>query len=136
MRRIHSLLIALTICLPALAWAHADDSAPTAEITPLMSKAFADLPGKEGLMIVVDYAPGAVDPVHRHDAHVFVYVLEGEILMQVKGGQETRLKPGETYYEGPDDIHLVGRNASKTDPAKFLVFFVKDQGAPPLIPVE
>jgi len=87
-------------------------------------------------MVVVDYAPGAVDPVHRHDAHVFVYVLEGEIIMQVKGGKEVRLKPGETFYEDPDDIHVVGKNASDTEPAKFLVFFVKDEGAPPLTPVE
>jgi quercetin dioxygenase-like cupin family protein len=121
---------------PLAVAAHPGHSAPTAAVTPLISKAFANIPGKEGLMVVVDYAPGAVDPVHRHDAHVFVYVLEGEIIMQVKGGKEVRLKPGETFYEDPDDIHVVGKNASDTEPAKFLVFFVKDEGAPPLTPVE
>lgn len=136
MSRIKKLLIAMVCCLPAVAGAHPTSSAPTAQVTPLISKALSGTPGKEGLMIVVDYAPGAVDPVHRHDAHVFVYVLEGEIIMQVKGGDEVRLKPGETFYEDPDDIHVVGKNASTTEPAKFLVFFVKDEGAPPLIPVE
>ena len=86
-------------------------------------------------MITVDYAPGGSDPVHRHDAHTFVYVLEGSVVMQVKGGKEVTLTPGQTFYEGPDDVHVVSRNASSTNPAKFLVFFVKDKGAPVLIPV-
>ena len=81
-------------------------------------------------MITVDYPPGSVDPVHRHDAHAFVYVLEGTIVMQVKGGKEVTLKPGQSFYEGPDDVHVVGRNASKTEPAKFLVVFIKKAGAP------
>jgi quercetin dioxygenase-like cupin family protein len=105
-----------------------------AKVTPLFSKDLKDFPGKEGLMITVEYPPGSVDPVHRHNAHAFVYVLEGSIVMQVKGGKEVTLKPGDTFYEGPDDIHTVGRNASKTEPAKFVVFFVKDKGAPVLIP--
>ena len=86
-------------------------------------------------MITVDYAPGGSDPVHRHDAHTFVYVLEGSVVMQVKGGKEVTLTPGQTFYEGPNDVHVVSRNASNTNPAKFLVFFVKDKGAPVLIPV-
>lgn len=105
-----------------------------AKVTQLMSKDLKEFPGKEGLMITVEYPPGSVDPVHRHHAHAFVYVLEGSIVMQVKGGKEVTLKPGDTFYEGPDDVHTVGRNASKTEPAKFVVFFVKDKGAPVLVP--
>jgi quercetin dioxygenase-like cupin family protein len=92
--------------------------------------------GKEVLMITVDYPPGAADPVHRHDAHSFVYVLEGSIVMGVKGGKEVTLKAGDTFYEGPDDIHTVGRNASKTKPAKFVVMLVKNKGAEFFIPVK
>lgn len=105
---------------------------PHAEVTPVMSKDLPDFPGKEALMIIVDYPPGAVDPVHRHDADGFIYVLEGSIVMQVKGGPETVLKPGDSFYEGPDDIHTVGRNASKTEPAKFLVVLLKNKNAPVL----
>jgi quercetin dioxygenase-like cupin family protein len=105
-----------------------------AKVTPLLSKDLKEFRGKEGVMITVEYPPGSVDPVHRHNAHAFVYVLEGSIVMQVKGGKQVTLKPGDTFYEGPDDIHTVGRNASKTKPAKFVVFLVKDKGAPILIP--
>ncbi len=110
--------------------------AQQAKVTPLMSKSLTDLPGKEGLMITVDYPPGASDPIHRHNAHGFIYVLEGSIVMQVKGGKETTLTQGQTFYEGPDDIHIVGRNASTTTPAKFLVFLIKGKDAPVLIPVQ
>jgi quercetin dioxygenase-like cupin family protein len=110
--------------------------AQEAKVTPLMSKALAENPGKEVLMITVEYPPGSVDPVHRHNAQAFVYVLEGSIVMQVKGGKEVTLTPGQTFYEGPDDIHVVGRNASATEPAKFLVVLIKDKGAPVLVPVE
>jgi quercetin dioxygenase-like cupin family protein len=96
-------------------------------VTPLMSKDLTDLPGKEGLMITVEYPPGGSDPVHRHNAHGFLYVLEGSVVMQVKGGKEITLTPGESFYEGPDDVHVVGRNASGTKPAKFLVFLIKGQ---------
>jgi quercetin dioxygenase-like cupin family protein len=87
-------------------------------------------------MMIVDYPPGNVDPIHRHNAHAFVYVLEGSIVMQVRGGKEVTLTPGQTFYEGPDDVHVVGRNASKTEPAKFVLFFVRDKGAPVLVPVK
>ena len=107
-----------------------------AKVTKLMSKDLSDFPGKEGLMITVEYPPGGSDPIHRHNAHAFVYVLEGSIVMQVKGGQETTLTPGQTFYEAPDDVHVVGRNASQTKPAKFVVFLVKDKGAPILTPVK
>lgn len=108
---------------------------PQAKVTQVLSKALADCPGKEVTIITVDYPPGAADPVHRHDAHGFIYVLEGSIVMGVKGGRTVTLKPGDTFYEGPDDIHMVGRNASDTKPARFLVMLVKGQGAPILIPV-
>lgn len=98
-------------------------------VTPVMAKDLPDLPGKEGLMITVDYAPGAADPVHRHHAHAFVYVLEGSIVMQVKGGKEVTLTAGQSFYEGPDDVHTVGRNASTTQPAKFLVLLLKKKKA-------
>jgi quercetin dioxygenase-like cupin family protein len=104
--------------------------AQEAKVTDLMSKDLPNLPGKEGLMITVEYPPGSVDPVHRHNANGFIYVLEGTIVMQVRGGKEVTLTAGQTFYEGPDDVHVVGRNASKTEPAKFVVFFVKDKSAP------
>jgi quercetin dioxygenase-like cupin family protein len=106
------------------------------EVTPLMSKDLTDFPGKEGLVMTVEYAPGGSDPIHRHNAHGFLYVLEGSVVMQVQGGKEVTLTPGQTFYEGPNDVHVVSRNASNTKPAKFLVFFLKDEGAPLLIPVE
>jgi quercetin dioxygenase-like cupin family protein len=107
-----------------------------AEVTTLMSKDLMDCPGKEGLLITVEYAPGWSDPIHRHNAHAFVYVLEGSLVMQLKGGKEITLTPGQTYYEGPNDVHVVGRNASSTKPAKFLVFLVKNKGAPVLVPAK
>ena len=108
--------------------------AQEAKVTQLMSKDLTNVPGKEGLMITVEYPPGSIDPIHRHNAHAFVYVLEGTIVMQVRGGKETTLTSGQTFYEGPDDVHVVGRNASQTKPAKLVVFFVKDKGAPVLVP--
>ena len=105
-----------------------------AKVTDLFSKDLANIPGKEGVMMIVDYPPGSVDPIHRHNAHAFVYVLEGSIVMQVRGGKEVTLTPGQTFYEGPDDVHVVGRNASKTKPAKFVLVMVKDKGAPVLVP--
>ena len=117
-----------------LAQQPAASQAPEAKVTSLTSKDLPDLPGKEALMIMVEYPPGSVDPIHRHNAHAFVYVLEGSIIMQVKGGKEVTLSPGETFYEGPNDVHVVGKNASSTKPAKFVVFFIKDKGAPVLVP--
>jgi quercetin dioxygenase-like cupin family protein len=107
-----------------------------AKVTDLFSKDLANIPGKEGVMMIVDYPPGSVDPIHRHNAHAFVYVLEGSIVMQVRGGKQVTLTPGQTFYEGPDDVHVVGRNASKTKPAKFVLVMVKDKGAPVLVPAQ
>jgi quercetin dioxygenase-like cupin family protein len=109
--------------------------AQEAAVKPLISKDLPELPGKEVSMITVEYPPGSTDPIHRHNAHAFVYVLEGTIVMQVKGGKEVTLTPGQTFYEGPDDVHVVGRNASNTKPAKFVVFFIKAKDAPLLVPV-
>jgi quercetin dioxygenase-like cupin family protein len=105
-----------------------------AKVTQLLSKDLTDFPGKEGLMITVEYPPGGSDPIHRHNAYGFIYVLEGSVVMQVRGGKEMSLTPGQTFYEGPDDVHVVGRNASQKKPAKLLVFFVKNKGAPVLVP--
>ncbi|WP_109482595.1 cupin domain-containing protein [Paraburkholderia sp. C35] len=113
--------------------AKAQATAPEAIVTPVMTKPLDDYPGKEETMLVVEYPPGAQDPVHRHHAHGFIYVLEGSIVMQVKGGKAVTLTPGQTFYEGPNDIHTVGRNASQTKPAKFLVLLLKDKGAPVLV---
>jgi quercetin dioxygenase-like cupin family protein len=110
-------------------------TAQQAEVTPLMTKELADIPGKEALMITVVYPPGGADPVHRHNAHAFVYVLEGSVVMQLKGGKPVTLTAGQTFYEGPDDIHVVGRSASSTKPAKLLVLLLKNKGAPALVPV-
>ena len=112
----------------------ASKQAPQATVTSLTSKDLPELPGKEVLMITVDYPPGSMDPIHRHNAHAFIYVLEGSIIMQVKGGKEVTVTPGQTFYEAPDDVHVVGKNASSTKPAKFVVFFIKDKGAPVLVP--
>src|SRR5437867_11563815 len=100
-----------------------------AKVTQLMSKDLTNLPGKEGLMITVEYPPGSSDPIHRHNAHAFIYVLEGSIVMQERGGKETILTPGQTFYEGLDDVHIVVRNASQTKQTKFRAFFVQDKRA-------
>ncbi|MCA8315011.1 cupin domain-containing protein [Burkholderia multivorans] len=126
----HALLLAL---LGGVMAAGAQ-AAPSAIVAPLMTKPLDDYPGKEAEMISVEYPPGAVDPVHRHYAHAFVYVVEGSIVMQVKGGQSVTLKPGQTFYEAPGDLHTVGRNASLTQPAKFIVLLLKNKGAPVLVP--
>lgn len=110
--------------------------AQEAKVTQLMSKDLTNIPGKEGVMLSIEYPPGSSDPIHRHNAHGFIYVLEGSIVMQVRGGKQVTLTPGQTFYEGPNDVHIVGRNASQTKPAKFVVFFVKDKGAPILVPAK
>ena len=110
--------------------------AQQAQVTSLLSKDLPENPGREVLMITVEHAPGGSSPIHRHNAHALVYVLEGSVVMQVKGGEQVTLTPGQTFYEGPDDVHVIDRNASSTQPAKFLVFLIKDKGAPALVPVE
>ena len=109
---------------------------PQPVVTPLTLKDLPDLPGKEMLMITVVYPPGAVEHIHRHDANAIVYVLEGSIIEGVRGGKEVTLKPGQTFYEGPDDVHTIGRNASATKPAKFIVVLLKKKGVDAVLPAE
>jgi quercetin dioxygenase-like cupin family protein len=123
-------LVLMALCLAIMA------SAEDAKVTPLMTKDLTGIAGKEASMLTVEYAPGASSAVHRHNAHTFVYVLEGSVVMQIKGGKEVTLGPGQTFYESPEDIHTVSKNASSTKPAKFLVFFVKDKGAPGTVPAQ
>jgi quercetin dioxygenase-like cupin family protein len=127
---------AMTKVLIALCLAAATAAAQEAKVTPLMTQELAGIDGKEGTMVMVEYAPGGSDAEHRHHAAAFVYVLEGAVVMQVKGGQEVTLGPGQTFYESPEDVHTVSRNASTTKPAKFLVFFVKQKGAPITVPAQ
>ena len=126
-----SLLVGVLVCI-VLAGA----GAQTTKVTPLLSRDLTGIAGKEGALLVVEYPPGGSDPIHRHDAYIFVYVLEGSVVMQVQGGEQVTLHPGQTFYEGPSDVHLVGRNASQTEPAKFLAFFVKDKGTPFVMPTQ
>lgn len=138
MFRLKNAVLILSVAVVALSASTgaAYAEAPSAAVKTLMEKALDEYPGKEALMIEVTYPPGAVDPVHRHNAYGFIYVLEGSVVMQVKGGKEVTLTPGQTFYEGPHDIHTVGRNASQTQPAKFLALLLKDKGAPVLVPVK
>lgn len=125
---------AVTALLTAAPLAAAGAGEP-GKVTDLLTQVLSDVPGKEVTMITVDYAPGAVDPVHRHDASAFIYVIEGTIEMQMEGGEKVTLTPGQTFYEDPKLVHLVGRNASDTKPAKFVVFMIKNVGQPLLTPV-
>ncbi|MBB4566016.1 quercetin dioxygenase-like cupin family protein [Rhizobium leucaenae] len=127
------LFVAAAVCLTGTLAVAAEN---TAHVTSLMQKDLPNYPGKEGVMISVEYGPGGSDPIHKHDANAFVYVLEGSIVMQVKGQKEVTLSPGETFYEGPSDIHVVSRNASKTKPAKFIVVLLKSKDAPVVMPVK
>jgi quercetin dioxygenase-like cupin family protein len=122
------LFILFFVCNPLIA--------QDAKVTPVVSKQLADIQGKEVQIFTVEYPPGGHDPVHRHNAHAFVYVLEGSIVMGLNGGKPVTVTAGQTFYEGPNDIHTVGDNASKTEPAKFVVFMLKDKDAPILIPVK
>ncbi len=126
-----ALLALLPLCSTA---APPPPSASEPIVREVMTRPLPEQPGKEALILTVEYPPGGADPVHRHDAHGFVYVLEGRIVMGVAGGQEITLGPGEAFHEGPADLHTVGRNASSTKPAKFVVFLIKDIGKPPVLP--
>lgn len=134
--RIHPLSV-LALLWSGAVFAHGPqgNDAPPPVVTPVMTRALPNYPGKEALMITVEYPPGGADPVHRHDADAFVYVLEGSIVMGVEGDKEVTLTQGQTFYEGPGDVHTVGRNASKTKPAKFVVLLLKEAGKPALVPV-
>ena len=125
-----NLILAMALCVCTGA------AAQNSTVTPLISKNLEGGARDEGAVLMVEFAPGAENPVHRHNAHVFVYVLEGSVVMQVKGSEPVTLGPGQTFYEGPNDVHVVGRNASTSAPAKFLAFFVKDRGAPAVVPAQ
>jgi quercetin dioxygenase-like cupin family protein len=126
----HNLFLGMSLCFsPLLSGSVLADTAPAA-VKQLITQELAGVAGKEVLMATVTYPPGGASPPHRHDAQVFVYVLEGELKMQVQGGPTVTLKPGETFYESPTDVHAVSANASQTAPAKFLVFIIKNKGAP------
>jgi quercetin dioxygenase-like cupin family protein len=111
-------------------------AAEAVDVKELFAMDLADYPGKEGRMIEVSYPPGGGDPIHVHNAHAFVYVLEGQIVMQLKGKPAVTLRAGQTFYEGPTDVHVVGRNVSNTEPARFVVVLLKATGAPILTPVK
>ena len=111
-------------------------TAPQPIVAPIMQKDLTDMPGKEMVMLSVEYPPGAVEHIHRHDAYAFVYVLDGSIVEGVSGGKEVTLTPGQTFYEGPNDVHTVGRNASATKPARFVVVLVKKKGVDAVLPAE
>src|SRR5262249_26765656 len=132
----NSAVLKLVLSLSCAAFASASAAEPAAQVKVLMTKPMTNMPGKEATMLLVTYPPGAKDPVHRHNASAFLYVLEGTVVMQMRGGRPVTLHPGQTFYENPEGIHQVGRNASNTVPAKFLVVLVKDKGSPILVPVK
>jgi quercetin dioxygenase-like cupin family protein len=136
MRIAHLLGLLALLCSGLVVASDRAPPGPAPVVAPLMTKLLQDYPGKEVLMLVVEYPPGAVESVHRHDAHAFVYVLEGSIVMGVAGSAPVTLSPGQTFHEGPDDVHTIGRNASKEKPAKFVVFLLKDRDKPAVIPVD
>ena len=123
--------VSILLCMAATTLVAQD-----AKVTPLLTKDLTGIAGKEATMSVIEYPPGGTSAAHRHNAYTFVYVLEGSVVMQVKGGKEVTLGPGQTFYESPDDVHTVSRNASKTAPARFVVFFVKEKGAPATVPAK
>lgn len=125
-----------TVLVALVSLAAATSAVQDTKVTPLVAKDLAGLTGKEAVMLTVEYAPGASSTKHRHNANTFVYVLEGSIVMQVEGGKEVTLGPGQTFYESPTDVHVVSKNASNSQPAKFLVFFVKEKDASALVPVK
>jgi quercetin dioxygenase-like cupin family protein len=124
----------VALMLLAVGSANAQQTSTQAIFNSVMVKTLTDYPGKEGLVLTVVYPPGAVEPAHRHNAHAFIYVLEGSVVMGVRGGKPVTLTPGQTFYEGPNDVHTIGRNASSTKPAKFLVFLLKNSDEPMAVP--
>lgn len=132
MKRILVVLLGMSLALSAAV--HAADP-PPALVKSLLTKDLTGIEGREAVMLTVEYPPGGASTPHRHDAHVFVYVLEGSLVMQADGGEAVTLGPGDTFYENPADVHRVSANASKTEPVRFLVFFVKEKGKPTTRPV-
>ena len=135
MKTMQSFFVAIAMLASTAVTAH-DGEHHGPELAMLMNKDLQEIPGKEVIMLTVNYKPGEVETPHKHEAHCFVYVLEGDIVMAVKGGKEQALRAGQSFYEGPNDIHTIGRNASKTKPSKFLVLILKDKSKPAVMPVE
>jgi quercetin dioxygenase-like cupin family protein len=127
--------VVVTLALGAAGFVDAEDANRPGKVVPLTTKDLSGIAGKEATMLTVEYPPGGSTPPHRHDSHVFVYVLEGSVIMQVDGREPVTLKPGETFYESPQDVHRTSANASATESAKFLVFMVKDKGKAATQPV-
>ena len=136
MSRLRILETTLVLAFSVQLMPNAQAAPPQPIVVPVMQKDLADVPGNEMVMLTVDYPPGAVEHVHRHDAYAFVHVLEGTIVEQIRGGKEVTLTPGQTFYEGTNDVHTVGRNASATKPAKFLVVMLKKKGVDAVLPAE
>lgn len=136
MRIAHLLGLLALLCSGIVAAHDVTPAAPTPIVTPLRTERLPEYPGKEVLMLTVEYPPGAVESVHRHDADALVYVIEGSIVMGVAGSTPVTLNPGQTFHEGPNDVHTIGRNASKEKPARFVVFLLKDRDKPAVIPVD
>ncbi len=135
MRLYHSLGLAVAmLTVGAVAHGQQNPAPPKPTVTPVLTQALPDYPGKEALVLTVSYPPGGISPLHHHDAYAFVYVLEGSVVMAVEGGKEVTLTRGQTWSEKPGDVHTVSRNASASKPAKFVVFFLKDAGKPAVIP--
>lgn len=137
--RIHHSLTLTALLLSGIGAVQAQQAqhahnAPAPIVKPVLTKALPEYPGKEGLVLTVDYPPGGSSPLHHHDAHAFVYVIEGSVVMAVQGGKEVTLTAGQSWSESPGDIHTVSRNASNDKPAKFVVFMLKDAGKPAVIP--
>src|SRR5690606_19040314 len=126
----HTRMLAALLCLACTTAVAAPPSAPAPIVTEVLRQDLPDMPGKDALMLLVAYRPGAVDPVHRPDAHGLIYVLEGKVVMGVRGGRETTLRPGQAFHEGPEGVHTAGRNASATEPARFLAVRIKHEGTP------
>ena len=124
--------LAATFLAPGDLHAHGDDS--SVKVTTLMRQPLPDHPGRDGVLLSVDFAPGHADAAHRHPGHALVYVLEGSVEMQMEGGELRTLKPGDTFYEIPRHTHSVGRNVSTTEPARLLVFLMADRNAPLVLP--
>jgi quercetin dioxygenase-like cupin family protein len=108
----------------------ADEAKPEEIVARLLTQPLPDMPGKEIVMLTVEYVPGGASLPHRHDAHVFVYVLEGEFRTQIAGHDPVTLKAGQVFYESPQDIHQTSANASQTKAARILVFALKDKNKP------
>jgi quercetin dioxygenase-like cupin family protein len=124
-----TLVLLMAFC-PLVRAADTTATPPPASLASLMTRDLSFAPDKEVVVLTVTYPGGATSLPHRHDAPVFVYVLEGQVTMQVRGSAAVTLKQSDTFYEAPEDVHLVSANASQSAVAKLLVVMIKDKGKP------